>query len=118
MSAKEFSISSRLGAENASLPTIEEQLKVLTDKLGLTATQQTKVRPILQGLHDSTEKLMQDEHLSHDEHLAMVRPQRRQADKNIRAFLNDDQKKKLDQYLSGPHPEMHGALSGATLSPQ
>jgi hypothetical protein len=29
-------------------------------------------------------------------------------------ILNDEQKKKLDQYLQGPHPEMHGNLSGST----
>jgi hypothetical protein len=43
-----------------------------------------------------------------------VRPQRYKADKQIREFLSDDQKKKLDQYLQGPHSEMHGNLSGAT----
>lgn len=103
-------------AENAGLPTVEEQLKVLTDKLDLTATQQAKVRPILQDLHDATEKLMDDEHLSHDERLARVRPRRRQADKDIRALLNNDQKKKLDEYIGGPHPEMHGNLTGASRS--
>jgi Spy/CpxP family protein refolding chaperone len=100
------------------LPTVEEQLKVLTGKLDLTASQRTKVRPIMQELHDATEKLMQDERLSHEERLAKVRAQREQADKKIQALLNDDQKKKLDQYLAGPHPEMHGGLSGATLPAQ
>jgi Spy/CpxP family protein refolding chaperone len=100
------------------LPTVEEQLKVLTGKLDLTASQRTKVRPIMQALHDATEKLMEDERLSHEERLAKVRAQREQADKKIQALLNDDQKKKLDQYLAGPHPEMHGGLSGATLPAQ
>ena len=40
------------------------------------------------------------------------------ADKKIRALLKDDQTKKLDQYLAGPHDEMHGGLSGATAPPQ
>ena len=31
-----------------SLPPVEEQLKVLNEKLGLTAKQQAKVKPILQ----------------------------------------------------------------------
>jgi len=42
-----------------------------------------------------------------------VRPQRYKADESIRAILNDDQKKKLDQYEQGPHSEMHSNLSGA-----
>jgi Spy/CpxP family protein refolding chaperone len=113
------STSSKGGAENAgAMPTVEEQLKVLAEKVDLTASQRAKVRPILQKLHDATEKLMQDERLPREERLAKVRPQRKQADKKIRALLNDDQKKKLDQYLAGPHPEMHGGLSGVTPPPQ
>ena len=111
-------ISSRGGAEDGGMPTVEEQLKVLTEKLDLTATQRAKVRPILQKLDDATEKLMQDERLSREERLAKVRPQRKQADKKIRALLNDDQRKKLDQYLAGTHDQMHGGLSGATPPPQ
>jgi hypothetical protein len=107
-----------LAQQIATTPTVDEQLKVLTEKLDLTAGQRAKVRPIMQELHDATEKLMQDERLSREERLAKVRPQRKQADKKIRALLNDDQKKKLDQYLAGPHDEMHGGLSGATAPPQ
>lgn len=110
--------SSRGGAEGGGMPAVEEQLKVLNGKLDLTATQRAKVKPILQNLHDLTEKLIQDERLSREERLAQVRPQREQADKKIRALLNDDQTKKLDQYLAGPHPEMHGSLSGTTPRPQ
>jgi len=47
-----------------------------------------------------------------------VRPQRYKADEKIRAVLTDDQKRKLDEYEHGPHPEMHGNLSGATQQPQ
>ena len=113
------STSSKGGAENAgAMPTVEEQLTMLAEKVDLTASQRAAVRPILQKLHDATEKLMQDERLSREERLAKVRPQRMQADKNIRALLNDDQKKKLDQYLAGPHGEMHGGLSGATTPRQ
>ena len=102
------------GGEHAGLPTVEEQLKVLTEKLDLTAAQQAKIRPIMQELHDATQKLMQDESMSREERLGKVRPRRYAADKSIRGILNDDQKKKLDQYLQGPHREMHGDLSGAT----
>ena len=110
--------SSRGGTEGGGMPTVEEQLKVLTETLDLTATQRAKVRPILRKLDDATEKLMRDQRLSREERLAEVRPQREQADKKIRALLNDDQTKKLDRYLAGPHAEMHGGLSGATAPPQ
>jgi Spy/CpxP family protein refolding chaperone len=99
------------------LPTVEEQLKVLTGKLNLTTDQQAKITPIMQELHDATLKLMQDEKLSHEERLDRVRPLRYNADKRIREILNDDQKKKLDQYEQGPHHEMHGNLEGKTPPP-
>jgi Spy/CpxP family protein refolding chaperone len=101
------------GAQDG-VPTVESQLKVLTEKLDLTGDQQARIKPILQELHDATLKLVRDKSLSHEERLAKVRPQRYKADKQIREFLSDDQKKKLDQYLQGPHSEMHGNLTGAT----
>ena len=105
------------GEAQDSLPTVEEQLKVLKEKLGLSAKQQAKVRPILQQLHDATENVMQDQSLSREQRLAKVRPQRRMADKKMRAILSDEQGKKLDQYEQGPHGEMHGTLSGKPKPP-
>jgi hypothetical protein len=107
----------QLGTQDG-VPTVDEQLKVLTNKLDLTADQQARIKPILQELHDATLKVVQDQSLSREERLARVRPLRYQAHDQIREILNDDQKKKLDQYLQGPHPEIHGNLTGATSSPQ
>jgi Spy/CpxP family protein refolding chaperone len=104
------------GAQD-SLPSVEEQLKVLNEKLDLTAEQQTEIKPILQHLHDTTENAMQDHNLSNQERLAKVRPQRLMADKKMREILSDEQKKKLDQYEKGPHREMHGTLSGTPKPP-
>jgi Spy/CpxP family protein refolding chaperone len=100
-----------------SLPPVEEQLKVLNEKLGLTAKQRAKVKPILQHLHDATENVMQDQTLSREQRLAKVRPQRQMADEKMRAILSDEQRKKLDQYEQGPHAEMHGTLSGTPKPP-
>jgi Spy/CpxP family protein refolding chaperone len=99
------------------LPTVEEQLKVLNEKLGLTMKQQAKVKPILQQLHDATENVMRDQTLSREERLAKVRPQRQMADNKMRAILNGEQRKKLDQYEQGPHREVHGPLSGTPKPP-
>lgn len=96
------------------LPDVGDQLKVLTQKLDLSVDQQPKVKAILQELHDASLKLTQDERASNEELLSKVRPLRMNADKEIREILSDDQKKKLDQYLQGPHSDMHGNLSGAT----
>ena len=100
-----------------SLPSVDEQMKVLDEKLNFTAGQQAKIKPILQHLHDITENVIQDHTLSHEERLAKVGPQRQMADKKMREILSDEQKKKLDQYEKGPHPEMHGTLSGTPKPP-
>ena len=90
------------------VPTVQGHLKVLTEKLALTGDQQTKVKPILQALHDATQKLEQDEGMSSEERMGKVRASREKADKKIREILNDDQKKKLDQLEHEPHPGLHG----------
>jgi Spy/CpxP family protein refolding chaperone len=106
------------GGEPAGVPTVETQLKILTAKLDLSGDQQRQIKPILQELRDATVKLVQNESLSREERLAKVRPERYKVRDQIRALLNDGQKKKLDQYLQGPHREMHGDLTGAAVAPQ
>ena len=100
--------------QGVGLPDVGDQLKVLTQKLDLSVDQQPKVKTILQELHDASLRLMQNENISQDELLSKVRPLRMNADKKIREILTNDQKKKLDLYLQGPHSEMHGNLHGAT----
>ena len=78
----------------------------------MTSEQQKKVKPIMQELHDATEKLALDQKLTYDERLAKIRPHRMEADKKLRAVLTDEQQKKLDAYEAGPHGEMHGNLTG------
>jgi Spy/CpxP family protein refolding chaperone len=99
------------------VPDVDPQLRFLTTTLDLTDDQQATIKPILQAVHDATEKISQDQSLSRDERLARVRPIRMKAHDQISALLNDEQKKKLEQYMQGPHPEMHGNLSGAASSP-
>jgi Spy/CpxP family protein refolding chaperone len=103
---------------DGGVPTVATQLNVLTEKLDLADDQQARIKPILENLHDATQKLVEDKSLSPEERLAKVRLQRYKVDKQIRESLSDDQKKKLDQYLQGPHSEMHGSLSGAASPPR
>jgi len=100
------------------VPSADDQLKFLTMQLDLTDDQQARVKPILIALRDETVKISQDQSLSRDERLARVRPFRLKAHDQISEILNDEQKKKLEQYMQGPHTEMHGNLSGKTSSPQ
>ena len=100
-------------AEHAEGASAEVQLKFLAAKLDLTGDQQGKIKPILQELHDGTTKLVQDENMPREERLSKVRDSRYTADKKIRAILNDDQKKKLDQVEQERHPELHGDINNA-----
>ena len=97
--------------EHAGVPTAEGQLKFLAAKLDLTSEQQEKIKPILQELHVATLRVVQDQNLSHEERMGKLRDSHYAADRQIRAFLNDDQKKKLDQVEHEPHPELHGNLA-------
>jgi hypothetical protein len=99
------------GKSAAGVPTAAEQLKVLTAKLDLTAHQQGRMRPILRRLHDASVKVEEDQSLTLAEKLEKIKPARLKARDDIRAMLNEEQKKKLDQYLQGQAPEMHGDLA-------
>jgi len=85
------------------VPSANEHLTVLTIKLDLTDEQQTKIRPILEGVHDATVKISQDQSLSREERLAKVRPIRYKAHDQIRDILNDEQKNSLSS-TAGPAP--------------
>jgi len=102
------------GSAKGNLPSAKEQLEVLSQKPNLAGDQQAKIKPVLEQLHDVTLRLMEDNSLSREERLAKVRPWRYDADKKIRAVLNEGQKKKLDEYEHGPHSEVRGSLSGKT----
>jgi Spy/CpxP family protein refolding chaperone len=94
--------------KSTDVPTADVQLKFLAAQLDLTSDQQEKLKPILGELHTSTVTTVQDQSLSHEERMSKFRDSHYAADKKIRAFLNDDQKKKLDQVEHEPHPELHG----------
>ncbi len=91
-------------AHVAGVPSVEGHLKALSEKLDLTADQQTKARPILQQMHDGMQKLADDTSLTDEERMAGQKPIRAKADKEMRVFLTDDQKKKLDELEAQPHP--------------
>ena len=99
-------------------PTVEAHLKVLSEKLDLTAAQQAKIKPILQEMQDTSMKVMHDESISREERMDKVRACREKADKKAREILTDEQKKKLDQLESEPHPEMHGNVGATAPAPQ
>jgi hypothetical protein len=78
------------------MPSVEDQLKNLTEKLSLTDDQQAKIKPILEDTRGQMQKLMQDDSMSREDKMAKGRTVREAGNAKIRDILNDDQKKKFD----------------------
>lgn len=100
-------------AHAVAVAPVDQHLKMLSDKLGLSADQQDKARPILQQMHDDSQKLADDQTLTAEERAAAMGPVFAKADKAVREFLTDDQKKKLDEMEA----QMHGGPHESPASP-
>jgi Spy/CpxP family protein refolding chaperone len=100
-----------------ALPTIEQHLKVLSEKLDLTAEQQAKIKPILQRMQEEWQSVMRDTTLSEQARHDKMKSVRDKADKQTRPILDKEQKKKLDELEQEPHPDSHGNGNGATQRP-
>jgi Spy/CpxP family protein refolding chaperone len=100
-------VASRDGANN-----VQGHLKALTEKLGLTADQQAKLKPILQELLDATQTIMQDQSIPREAALAKAKALHMKASKKFREYLSDDQKQKLDQLERESHSETRANQNG------
>ncbi len=85
---------------------VDRHLRALSEQLNLTSEQQDKLRPILQGMFDGQQKIMADTSLSNDQRHEQIKALHEKIDKQARQYLNDDQKKKLDE-LEAEH-QHHG----------
>lgn len=95
----------------AAVAPVDQHLKMLSEKLALTADQQDKARPILQEMHDGSQKLADDQSLTPDQRMAGMHELFMKSDKEVRVFLTDDQKKKLDDLEAEMHHGPHGGSS-------
>jgi Spy/CpxP family protein refolding chaperone len=78
------------------MSSIEDQVKGLTERLGLNDEQQAKVKTILEDTRSQMGKVMQDESMSREDKMAKGRSLREAANSKIREVLTDEQKKKFD----------------------
>jgi len=88
------------------IPDVDQHLKVLSEKLELSSEQQEKARPILKSMQDDLQKDMDDKSLSPDQMHAKMHADFMKADKELREFLTDGQKTKLDEMEKQMH---HGS---------
>src|SRR6185437_11772510 len=89
------------------MPSVDEHLKVLSEKLNLTAQQEDQIRPVLQEMQDSMQKAMDDQSLSREERMQQMKAAHEKADKQARGFLTDEQKKTLDDLEQHEHAAQH-----------
>ena len=94
------------GAHHAA-PSADEHLKVLNEKLNLSADQQAKIKPVLQDLQEATDKAAQDTSLTQEQRMEAMHAAFDKADKKMREVLNDEQKDKLTQLEQDMHGKGH-----------
>jgi hypothetical protein len=75
---------------------------MLTQELNLTGDQPAKLKTALEDQRSQAMTVIGDSSLSRDDKIQKVRGIREATIARVRGFLNDDQKKKLDQMLGEP----------------
>jgi len=79
------------------MPSVDDQLKHLTQKLNLTDEQQAKIKPILEDQRKQMEQIHNDSSLSREDRFSKMQQLRTSGDTQIKAVLNEDQQKKFDK---------------------
>jgi hypothetical protein len=82
-----------------SHPSIDDQVKSLSDQLNLTADQQAKVKSALEEQHTQAMTIVQDNSLPREDKIQKIHGLRETTISKVRTALNDDQKKKFDQMI-------------------
>src|SRR6478609_7700117 len=90
-------------------PSVDDHQKKLTEKLSLTADQQTKVKAILEGQHQEMQTVMKDKSLSMDDKHAKMKTMHDSTHAKVRELLTDEQKTKFDAMVKDMDGRMHGA---------
>jgi ribonucleotide reductase alpha subunit len=86
---------------------VDQHMQLLTERLDLTADQQAKIRPIVQRMFEDRQKLDEDKSLSDAERHQKMMAMHDHATRQAKRYLNDDQKKKLDELFAERH-KAHG----------
>lgn len=83
--------------EHRGMPTVEERLQRLSEKLSLTDDQKTKIKPILVDEHAQMKALHEDQSTPREQKMEKMHSIRQASREKIRATLTADQQKKFDE---------------------
>ncbi len=94
------------------MPSIDEQVSMLTSQLSLTPDQQAKAKTILQDQHTQAMTVVNDNAMSRDDKMQKIHTIRTSTISNMRNMLNDDQKTKFDQMVQAQSDRMRQQQQG------
>ncbi|HVJ06845.1 MAG TPA: hypothetical protein VM554_00525 [Acidisarcina sp.] len=87
-------------------PDPAKQLAHMTQKLNLSADQQTQIKPILESRNQQMEALHADSTLTRQDRMAKMKRIQEDTHSKIEAVLNDEQKKKFAEMRDHQHEMM------------
>src|SRR6266851_9100626 len=86
------------------MPSVDEMVQTMSDKLSLTDEQKPKVRKIAEDMHKKMESMKDDQSsVSREDRMAKMRSAHDETMAKVWAILHDDQKKKLDEWQKEMH---------------
>lgn len=85
------------------MPTVDEMVQTMSERLSLTDDQKVKVRKIAEDTHKKMEDMHADTAMSREDRMAKMRSMHDESMAKVRTILNDDQKKKLDEWQKEMH---------------
>lgn len=88
----------------------DRQLQRMTEQLGLSADQQSQIKPILADRQQKMQALWQNQSLSEEDRRSQMMSIRQDSNAKIEAVLTDEQKQKFEamQERRGRHGEHRG----------
>jgi hypothetical protein len=96
------------------MPTTDEMVQTMSERLSLTDDQKPKVRKIAEETRKKMDAMNAGTSMSREDRMAKMRKLHDDAMSQVRTILNDDQKKKLDEWQKEMHDHkgMHEKKKG------
>lgn len=104
-------------APGQGMPSIDEQVSMLSGQLSLTPDQQAKAKTILQDQHNQAMTIVNDNAMSRDDKMQKIHTVRTTTITNMRNILTDEQKPKFDQMVQAQNDRMRQQQQGSTSTP-